>query len=185
MKANNYFISLVSIFNVSGGHLVIGMLYGFVLLASYQIVFQFLLLINIIPSILVIYLLPQESKNIHNKKLKVFSVALSLLFILFAVILSPIIIPLYAPEYNEVIFPIQIISFTTLPVLISTIIETSILGRGITKPILISSIVQVLTFFILILLLGESLELIGLTLALFLSMTLQCIINIIFYKKIF
>lgn len=180
--SQNYSITLIDSFSTSGINIIIGSLFGFVILANYTVSFQFLLAINTIPSILSVYLLPKESRGVSNKKLKIYSIILSVIVAILSIVLIPFLVPALIPEYSDIIFPLQIISISIIPTIFSTIIETSFLGSGNVKPVLISNSSQFVTMLSLTILLGSTMGLLGIVIAWLFSQIVQVCIAGTFYK---
>lgn len=93
-----------------GDKLIIGAIFGFTFLASYYFAAQYLLLLQNIPRSVQQYLLPQEAAGQKNKKLKIFSVIIACFITIISIILIPIGVENFLPQYTDSILPIQIMS---------------------------------------------------------------------------
>lgn len=147
---NNYFIYLSSVSFWFGDKILIGTLYDFTILASYTIASQFIIFLSQFSQSISVYLLPQESVKKHNKKLKIYAIIFS--FALFAISYSlvDILIPILVPQYIDTIQLIQIMTLSIVPVMITIIIETELLGKEKGLLVLVGSLIQLSTFSILV-----------------------------------
>ncbi len=175
---HNYFVTLNWFLFWFGDKIIIGSLFGFSLLANYQLASQFLLFLNTIPMAVAIYLLPLESQGIENKKLKLFIVLFSILLAFVAVFTLPFTIHHFLPTYEDSIFTMQIMSLSIIPITVATIIESEFLGKEKSKFVLISSSVSIGTYFILIPVLATNLGLIGLGIAFLCSSLIRAVFGI-------
>ena len=125
-----------------GDKLLIGAWFGFTLLGSYYFAAQYLMLIDTIPRSIAQYLLPQESTGTKNKKIKILSILLASLIALISIIFVPFGIEAYFPQFEESIFPIQIMSIAIIPITISQIQMTEFLGKENSRIVLIGSVFQ-------------------------------------------
>jgi len=182
---HNYANRLSGVIFWWGDKLLIGALFGFSTLGSYHFAAQYLLLIESIPRSIGLYLLPQESQGEKNKKIKIFSILVACLLTVISIITVPLLIPIFLPEFEESIIPIQIMSLSIIPISIFTIQQTEFLGKEKSSVVLLGGIIQTIFYFILILILGEFLGLIGLSIGFFVSTTIRVIFYSIikFYKS--
>jgi len=180
--ANNYFSSLVQTIMQFGTPIFIGIIFGFTLLAEYQLAYQYLLLLSIIPSIMNIYLLPKESQGIKNTKLKIYAIIITVVLVTISIIVIPFAVEIFVPKYLEVIFLMQIFSLSVIPQLISVIYESNLLGNEKSKLVLFSRITQLIIFLPLLLLLGNNIGVEGFAIAFLISSIARCIFNYISYN---
>jgi len=176
---HNYFVNLNWFLFWFGDKIIVGSLFGFSLLASYQLASQFLLFLNTIPMAVAVYLIPQESQGIKNKRLK-FSIVLFAIFLAFAAIFTlPFVVGYFLPTYEGAIFTMQIMSISIIPITMATIIESEFLGKEKSKFVLIGSSISIGSYFILIPILGSTnLGLMGLGIAFLISSSIRAIYNI-------
>lgn len=180
--ANNYFTSIVQTIMQFGTPILIGIIFGFTLLAEYQLAYQYLLLLSIIPSIMNIYLLPKESQGIKNTKLKIFSIVITIALVIISIITIPFAVEIFIPKYSEVILLMQIFSLSVIPLLISIIYESTLLGNEKSKLVLFSGITQVSVFLPLLVLLGNNFGVEGFAIAFLISSIVRSIFNSISYN---
>ena len=182
---NTSLIGIVASLDQFASKILIGAMFGFSLLGSFQIAFQYLVFLGFIPSVLTLYLLPQESQGKKNKKLKIYSIIICIILSFVSVFTIPSFVNLLLPEYTESITAMQIMSFSIIPSIIIIIIETSFIGNNQTKFILITKAIQVSIFFGLIMMLGKQFGLDGLAFSSLIAAIVMCILYVVLYKKYF
>ena len=153
---HNYFINLNWFLLWFGDKLLIGTLFGFSSLASYQLASQYLLFLNTIPLSLSVYLLPHEAQGIQNKKLKLISIIFSVVITIVSLLVLPFAVEFLLPDYVESILIMQILSLAIIPLLISSILESEFLGREKSNVVLFASGIQVGLYFILIIIINAN-----------------------------
>ena len=162
-----------------GDKLLIGAWFGFTLLGSYYFAAQYLMLIDTIPRSIAQYLLPQESTGTKNKKIKILSILLASLIALISIIFVPFGIEAYFPQFEESIFPIQIMSIAIIPITISQIQMTEFLGKENTRIVLIGSVFQAGLYLLLLIPLGQNFALTGIAVGLVFAAISRTIFNLI------
>lgn len=183
---NDYFSSLSSTVLFTGDKLIIGTLAGFSLLGNYQLAIQPLSVLQVIPSALMVYLMPLESQGMKNKKFKIYSVGLMCILTIISIALIPYAVDRFLPVYKEAIIPMQIIIVSVIPTTINMIFSAEFYANERSKIVLISSIIQVGLYFILIPLLGTSwLGLTGIAISYLVSVIAISIFNIMVKKQLF
>jgi len=164
-------------FSIWGDKILIGSLFGFMFLGGYQLASQYLLLLTAVPLSIFQYLLPRESQGKKTKKIKI----LLLIFSGIASIISIIIIPWgvnnFLPHYSESIIPMQILSVGLIPYSIIAIQTSEFLGREKAGIVLWGGIIQVGTYFLAIVFLGQNFGMIGIAIGLLISLGLRVIYN--------
>jgi len=176
---NNYIIGLNQILFWWGDKLIIGSLFNFEVLGNYQIATHFLLVLYTIPSATFVYLVPQESKGIKNKKIKIYSVLLSIVISIISIISIPFFIDSFLPKYHESILAMQIMSLAIIPIAISMIYESEYIGKDTSRIVLIGSTAQTGLYFLLLIVLGNVFGLIGFALGFLISSIFRSIFNFI------
>ncbi|HLA21900.1 MAG TPA: hypothetical protein VJZ17_00470, partial [Nitrosopumilaceae archaeon] len=167
-----------------GDKLLIGSLFGFSMLASYQFAAQYLLLLETFPRSLAQYLIPKESVGKKNKKLKIFSPIVASLIALVSILAIPYGINTFLPEYHDSILLGQILSISIIPLSISTVQQSQFLGKEKSSVVLIGSILQTGLYFLLIIWLGQSFGLMGIAIGFLASTTVRAIFNCIIASNI-
>jgi len=165
--------------------LLIAPLFGFGLLGLYQIGFQFLTFLSIIPSSLFQFLLPQEAAKIQQKKVVLKGITVAVIFSISLFIAIPAIITLIFPHFKESVEVSQIMILGIIPMTISVIMYSRLFGGEKSKAVLVSSSVRVSTLLILIYFLGKIYGLVGLGFAILISLSLECITILIISKFVY
>jgi len=165
--------------------LVIGTFFGFVILGEYQLGFQILIFLSVIPTSTMQFLLPREASGKQEKKIEktilIIAVGLSLL----AILLLPLMIPVLLPHFENSIIPAQIMSLAVIPLTLMSIFQSKLIGREKTKFVLMGAAIRISTLLILLILLGEQLGIIGFALAILFSLIAHSLAATIFYKMVF
>src|SRR5207249_3758820 len=130
--------------------LLIAPLFGFGLLGLYQIGFQFLAFLSIIPSSLFQFLLPQEAARTYQKKAMLKGISIAGIFSVSFFLAIPEIINSIFPHFKESIQVSQIMIFGVIPMTITAIMYSRFFGREKSKGVLISSSIRVSTLVTLI-----------------------------------
>lgn len=177
-----YFIRLSEIIFAWGDKLIIGTVFGFLMLGNYFFAAQYLFLLDTIPRSIAQYLLPQESKGQKNKNLKIFSILLISGIAVVSIIIIPYPVNAWFPKFEDSILPMQILSISIIPTAISQIQISQFLGKENSRIVLIGGILQASLYLFLIILLGSSLGLIGIAMGLLISVIIRAIFNLIIGK---
>ena len=175
--ANSFFTGLASVFFFWGDKAIIGLIFGFTMLASYQLAGQFLLLLEGIPRSIMVYLVPQESEGRKNKKIKIFAITISIFIALVSIVVMPYAVTAILPVYEDAILPIQILSLSVIPLTISAIQNSQFLGTGNNQVVLIGSIIQSALYLIFIVLLGTPYGLEGISIGLLVAAIVRTLFN--------
>ncbi len=165
--------------------LLIAPLLGFQLLGLYQIGFQFLMLLSILPLSITQFLHPQEAAGIRGGKIVKTGIALSISFAGIAYFSIPIVINNLFPNFVEGIQAAQITIISIIPITFTSILNSKFLGREHSKPPLIGNGIGLGVFIVLLVFLGSVLGLIGLSFAVLISYSVQAIILVIIYASMF
>jgi len=168
---------LSNVFFYWGDKAIIGVIFGFSMLASYQLAGQYLLLLEGIPRSIMVYLIPQESEGRKNKKIKIFSLVVSILIAIVSILAIPIAVTEILPDYEDAILPIQILSLSVIPLTISGIQISEFLGHENSRVVLIGGIIQSGLYLLFIPLLGTSFGLEGISVGLLISAIVRTIYN--------
>jgi len=173
---------LSNVFFYYGDKAIIGVIFGFSMLASYQLAGQYLLLLEGIPRSIMVYLVPQESEGRKNKKTKIFSLVVSILIAIISILAIPIAVTEILPDYEDAIIPIQILSLSVIPLTLSAILESEFLGKENSRAVLIGGILQSGLYLLFIPLLGIPFGLEGIAIGLLIAVTVRTIYNLTMKK---
>ena len=179
---NSYARSLMQSFSASLDKLIIFPIFGAALLGNYYLGFQVYNILAILPAIVFQYVLPQDSSGTSHKKLKKLTVIISAIFTGIAIILSPIIVPVFFPEFEEAIIIIQIMSIALIPSSINLMYTSKLLGSENIKIVIIGQGIGLTSMIIGIFTLGGIFEIQGAAIAFTLGSITQCIYFFIIYK---
>jgi O-antigen/teichoic acid export membrane protein len=166
---NSYALQLISAFNGSLDKLIIAPLVGFALLGNYSLGVQFLSILHILPGIVYKYILPQDASGKPNKKLKQLTVISSIGIAILGIVLGPIVIPLFLPQYTEAIAIIQIMSVSVIPSTINLMYTSKLLGNEKTKFLLMGSSIYLIILISGIIILGLTYGINGMAVAIIIS----------------
>jgi O-antigen/teichoic acid export membrane protein len=163
--------------------LIIVPIAGFAMLGVYQVGFQFLMFLSIIPGSLYQYLLPQEASGIERRYVKILGLVAAIAMATAGYFMVPIIIGNFFPTYTEGVQSAQILAFGVIPLTINSLLNSRLLGTEVSKPVLVGSASYVISLVSLLLLLKEPLGLSGLALSVILSLSTQCLMTWILQRR--
>ncbi len=129
--------------------------------------------LGLIPATLFQYLLPQESTGLERKKVRFAGLVTSVIFAIILFLVSPFVIEQLFPNYIESIPATQIMSFGIIPMTINSIINSRLLGRERSKPVFIGAVIYLSSLTLMLYILGSMFGLIGLGMAVVISLSLQ------------
>ena len=172
---NNYVVGVLTKLNSHLNKFFIVPLLGFGILGNFSLALQVVNIGLIFTMIVFKYTIPYDSQGQENKKLKKFTLGVSVIFAIVGSLISPYIIPTIFPEYVEVIDVIQIISFSIIPMTITKIFSSKLLGQENNKQIVYSKIVSMVTFIVGILLLSPEFGILGLAISYLLSTIFEAV----------
>lgn len=183
---NSYALDLSRTFSGYTDKLIVAPLFGFAILGNYQLGIQILSILGILPGIVYQYILPRDSSGESNKKLKKITLTISIILAILGFILAPIILPVLFPKFIDAIEVIQIVSISVIPSTINLIYISKFLGNELSKIVLIGSgiflAVQIVSIFVL----GESIGVNGIAMALVLGASSETMflvsVNKLIYK---
>ena len=159
--------------NIHVDKLIIAPLFGFHILGLYQLGFQALMFLTVIPTSLFEYLLPQESSGVERKKVRLGAFITSIIFAIIFSAISPLVIRGLFPNYVEAIEATQIMIFAIIPMTVNSIIRARLLGMERSKPVFVGAMIYLGTLPPMLYLLGGTFGLIGLAISVVISLTIQ------------
>jgi len=172
---NNYLLDLTNAFNGSLDKIIIAPLLGFALLGNYQLGVQFISILAIIPAMVFQYTLPMDASGNSNKILKKLLIIYSVVITIITILLAPIIVPILFPDFSEAIEIIQIISISVIPSTITITLISKYLGNAQSKIVLIGSGIYLGVQIPSILVLGNQFGVNGAAVAIILGHSVQAI----------
>jgi O-antigen/teichoic acid export membrane protein len=163
--------------------IVIPPIFGYAVLGYYQLGFQFLMFLGMIPISFFQYLIPEESSGNKKTKLRLIGFGLSIGLAILLYSFSPLIIDILFPHYQNSLDSIRILSIGIIPMMIAYIINSKFLSEGNTRGVVIGSIIYQILQITLMITLGRLIEITGIALSVVIALSGQAIFLFI-YKKI-
>tara|TARA_Y100000741_G_scaffold289525_1_gene229541 strand:+ start:351 stop:1496 length:1146 start_codon:yes stop_codon:yes gene_type:complete len=173
--SNNYFYQIIGIADKSIDKILIPMFLSYSILGNYALSFQVIAVLSILPQIVYKFILPYDANGESNSKLKIITIISSIGLAVTGVFLSPIIVPIVFPEFDESIIAIQIMSITVIPEAIRLIFISKFLGMEKSRYVLIGRIISLITILLGIPTLGINFGIIGLALSFLLANSFDAI----------
>ena len=136
---NSYVLDLSRIFSGTIDRLIVAPLFGFSLLGNYQLGLQLFSALSILPVVVFQYILPHDASGNPNKRLKLITIIISVIFAVLSITLSPFVIPVLFPKFTQAVGVIQIISLAIIPYTIIQTYVSQFLGNANSKVVLIGS----------------------------------------------
>ena len=180
---NNYFNTLAGGFSGQIDKIIIAPILGFALLGNYSLALQFISVMMIFSVIVFKFILPLDSAGKDTKKIKKYTIALSVIITILGITLAPIIIPILFPEYIETVIAVQILSLSVFFGNLILIFTSKLLSKEKSKAVLIANIISVGIIIIGFILLGPILGIIGLAIIHVTAVAVESIILMISIKK--
>lgn len=153
--------------------LIIAPLAGFAALGLYQIGFQFLLFLSVIPISLYQYLLSQEASGTDRKAIRKLGLILGFVLAISSYFMMPYAINWFFPHYVDAIPSAQLIVLGIIPLTLNSLMNSRLLGRENSRPVLVGSATYSISLISLIFALNEPLGVMGLALSVIISLSLQ------------
>jgi len=186
----NYYKVLINNFGVDSSislvrsidRLLVGTLFGFLFTGLYIFNMQILIGLEILPRILYLFLLSEESSGKKHKKISYVVVLISILIVIATIIFGPLVIERFFTNYSDGVIGLQIIIISLIPISISSIITAKMQAAESTK-VGYSAIVSISSLLILLGFLGNEFGLIGLSLAVVISSILNTIFLYFLYRN--
>jgi O-antigen/teichoic acid export membrane protein len=154
--------------------LLIAELFDLYVVGIYQFNLQIFLALGVLPNILMSYLLTEESNGNSHRKLSKFVILTSVIITIIVIISAPFGVEYIFPKYVEGVLALQIIVLSLVPASFQAILNAKLMSKESTR-VGYSSIVRITSFLILIAVLGKEFGLVGLSLAVLISITLNTI----------
>ncbi len=175
---------IIKVASLSLDKIFIGLFFGYVVLGMYTLGIQLLLVLATIPNIMFAYLLPHDSAGSTQKTIGIIGIGISIILAFAMAIIGPIVLPSFFPSFNDTQVIIQIISFAIIPMTISAILSSRMLGREKGTFIIISASALMASQFILLFVLGNLFLSFGIALAILLSFCIEAALQFGLYKKL-
>jgi O-antigen/teichoic acid export membrane protein len=154
---------------------IIGAIFGYYALGLYQLGFQFLMFLSIIPLSLYQYLLPEESSGNNKKEIKIIGLILSIAVSLTAYATSPYLIQNLFPTFIDSIPLVKIMSLAVIPQTIVAILTATHLGKEKSRSVFIAGLIYLISLIAGIITLQRMMGVLGFALAIIIAQTIQSI----------
>jgi len=179
---NNYLMNISNGFGGQIDKVILAPLLGFVLLGNYSLALQIFSILIMFSTIIFKFILPQDASGISNKKLKIYTIIVSIIISILGIVILPKIITEFFPKFLDAIDAIPIMSIAVVPEAITIIYVSKMLGKEKSKFILIAKLIDtgiVISGFII---LGPIYGIIGLAWVMVAAVSSQTIFLIIMDK---
>lgn len=170
---HSFSLSLSGAVSLYFDKLIIAPISGLEILGLYQLGFQFLMFLSVIPASLFQYLLPQEASGTERRGVKKLGLIISITLAVVSFFSIPYVIQWFFPKYIEAIPSAQIMVLGIIPLTLNSIMNSRLLGRENSMPVLIGSVVYVTSLVCMLVMLKDFLGLIGFALSVVISFSLQ------------
>ncbi|HYX56810.1 MAG TPA: hypothetical protein VE818_11680 [Nitrososphaeraceae archaeon] len=170
---NIYSFNMSNAFLLYFDKLVIAPLFGYAVLGYYQLGFQFLLFLGMIPISFYQYLIPEESSGLKKTRVRFLGLLVSIGLTAILFLSSPWILQHLFPHYTASLNAMRIMSIGIIPMMIVWTLNSKFLNTGDTKYVLFGSAIYLAFQISLIFYLGKTLNVIGLALAVVLALIAQ------------
>ena len=181
---NNFFIDLSVVLNNQVDRLIIGPMFGFVILGNYYLAIQVLMVLTLIPEIVRKYTIPEDSSGVNTTKIKIITVGFSFVLAAIGILVVPQILPIFFSEYNESVELIPLISLTIIPATISGLYNSKFLAHEKSNYVVIINIVSTIVLISGVFILGQFLGVIGLAYSFLLSNIVKAVFYFCLTKKV-
>ncbi len=170
---NSYLMDIFGNLGKQIDKLLLAPLLGFALLGNFQLGIQFISMFQMLPLIVLKYTLPHDASGNPNNNLKIVTILVSFCFTILIFFLAPLIIPIFFQKFVHVVEIIQILSPSLVLFSITITLFSKFLGNEHSKIILISSSLFSVSFVVIILLIGNTLDVVGIAIVYVVSMTIS------------
>lgn len=181
--SSNYLTSLTSSVSSSIDKLIIMPLLGAAIVGNFSLALQVFSIMLIFPTVIFKYLLPYDSINSENKKVKQFSIFITSLISLLGFFIAPTIITEIFPKYADASIAIQILSLSLVPSTITSLYISRFLAVEKSKFVLFSALLLNFCLVTGILILGPIWGITGIAIAYTLSTISKTVSLSIFGRK--
>jgi O-antigen/teichoic acid export membrane protein len=162
--------------------LLVAQLFEMHIVGIYQFNLQVFLALAVLPNILLSFLLTEESSGLSYRKLNSLVITASIILAIAVIVLAPMGVSEFFPKYSEGVFSLQILIISIIPESIQAILNAKLMVRESTK-VGLSAILKISILLILIAILGPLYGLVGLSLSVLISITLNVLFLLFLLKR--
>ncbi len=181
---NNYTLNIIGAFKSNIDKIIIVPMLGLSVLGNYALAMQVFAVLMLSSNTVFKYILPHDAQGITNTKIKISMILLSVGISIFGIFISPLLIPLFFPNFTTAIDAIQIMSIAIVPATIGQILMSKLLGKEKSKYVLGGRLTSISIMILGIFILGPIYEIQGISFAFLLSSIGQVIFLFITSKKL-
>lgn len=172
---NNHMIILAGAFRDHVDKIVIVPILGFTYLGNYSLASQIIVILMMMPSTVFKYILPSDAKGKSTKKIKTYTIIISIILSLGGTFIIPIFIEEIFPQYTQISESISIMSVAIIPLSISLMLTSEFLGKEKSVIISIGTVITLPAMIGGVVLLGPSYGSVGIASAFVISCITQCV----------
>jgi len=162
---HSYGLNIINSLSTYLDKIIIGSIFGFYALGLYQLGFQFLMLLAIIPGSLYTYLLPEESSGVNRIEIKILGIIFSIIIALLGFIFSPYIVKILFPNFVNAIQLVQIMCIAIIPLTITSLANARLFGEERSKYAFMGGLIYIISMIIGLAIFGMYIGIIGLAIA--------------------
>lgn len=182
LMMNNYGKDIAKILSRSLDKMIIFPIFGAVVLGNYQLGFQVLMVLTLIPSIVYQYTLPREASGQKNTRLQFGSIIISIILTIIVIVFGPMVSNFIFPKFLDAIIAIQIMSIAIVPISINLIFNSRFLAIEKSKFVIIGSVLFLIVQISMIFLLGDKYGIVGIASAIVFASIVEAIFLSVMYK---
>ena len=175
---NNYSLLVIGTIKGNLDKILITPIIGFSVLGNYSIAFQIYLVMMMFSNIIYKYSLAHNASGTNLLKIKIYTVIVSVIFAIIGIFFVPIIFAMFFPNFIESIEAIVILSISVIPNTISLVVASKFLGQEKSKVVLISYLCSTIIYLVLLAILADKYQLIGISM----SFLISSITHVLFLK---
>lgn len=181
---DSYGLSLLTVSSAYVDKLVIAPIFGYSFLGNYQLSFQVLMILTTISGIVFSYLLPQEASGKPHRKLWLITILIVLVTSILTILLAPSILPILIPKYGPAIDLIQIMSISAVFMTITLRYTSKFLGDEKSKIVVIGKAIYLTSHVIGIFSLGTMYGIQGVAFSFVIASLLEALYFVIINSEI-
>ena len=155
--------------------IVIGSFLGFDILGLYQLGYQFLMFLSVIPSSLYTYMLPEESSGKSNRLVELVGIGFSVAMAAVMFLLVPWLITAFLPRFLDAIPLVRVMCLGVIPATVRSTCNAKLLGKGRSKPVLIGGLIYLTCLMTGFIALGYTFKELGLAFSMVVAQTTSAV----------
>ena len=171
----NYIIEIITKSNTHLNKFLIVPILGFAILGNFSLAMQLINVGLVFTLIVFKYTISYDAQGQENKKLKKITLFISIGISLLGAAIAPSVIPIFFAEYVDVVEVVQIAIFGIIPLTITKLYASKLLGQENTRQILFGKTISMVSFIATIVILGPIYGIIGVAIGYLFSTILESI----------